>query len=251
MYLAYIDESGDNGWENSPSKFFVLGCLLVNKADWLFNLDALVSLRRKLKDRWGINPRAELKAKHLRWGTGPLEGLEIGLRDRMNIYKDNMEYQVSSMKIVNFAIAVEKSKIQHKDKDARYWAWTFLLQRIDKFCCSNKGKDKRSVIYPDEGHTLFIRRLLRQMRRIHTISGHYGGKLEIPTRLIVEDPSERKSHESYFVQVADWNAYAARRYPDIEPKKKVRKDLWDKLATTRLLDVNTNRVGPPGIVKWP
>lgn len=247
MYLAYIDESGDKGWDRSPSEFFVLGCLLVHEEQWLSNLDALVKRRKFLRDKWGISPRTELKSAHLRWGDGPLKGLGIGLRDRMNIFKDNMEYQANSMKVTNFAIAVEKSKITDRDKDARYWAWTFLFQRIHKFC----GGDERAIIYPDEGYILFVRKLLRQRRRIHTIKGHYGGRLDIPTKLIVEDPSERKSHESYFIQVADWNAYAARRSVYLEPKKRVRKDLWNKLGDSLLLEVNKNRVGPPGIVKWP
>lgn len=247
MYLAYIDESGDKGWDNSPSNHFILSCVLVHENMWLSNLDALVRLRRQLRDRWGIPPRMELKSEDLRWGRGCLSGLGIGLRDRMNIYKDIMEYQSNSMNITTFAIAVEKAKIKNRTRDARYWAWTFLFQRVDKFC----EPTEVASIYPDEGSTLFIRKLVRQMRRIHTIKGHYPGKLEIPTKLLVEDPSERKSHESYFIQLADYNAYAARRSLYIEPRKKVRNDLWDKLGSSRCLDVNKVVGGPPGIVKWP
>jgi hypothetical protein len=35
MYLAYFDESGDSGLVGSPTKFFVLSCVLVHQDDWL------------------------------------------------------------------------------------------------------------------------------------------------------------------------------------------------------------------------
>jgi hypothetical protein len=248
--IVYIDESGDKGWasDNSPTDFFVLGCVIVHESFWLANVDALVNLRRQLKKRWGINTRTELKSEDFRWGHGALEGLDIGLRDRMNIYKDVMEYQSNVMNTSNFAIAIQKSKIKDKSRDGRHWAWVFALQRINRFC---RGGE-RAIIFPDEGHATFAQRLVRQMRRYHTITGHYGDKLEIPIQLIVEDPQSRKSHDSYFIQVADWNAYAARRSRYIEPTKKVRRDLWDKLGNTLLLQVNELTGGwPPGIVKWP
>jgi hypothetical protein len=73
MYLAYIDESGDNGTDYITTPFFVLSCVLIHESDWLHNLDAMISLRRHLKSRWGINTRAELKAQDFRWGHGALK----------------------------------------------------------------------------------------------------------------------------------------------------------------------------------
>ena len=248
VFIVYLDESGDKGWNNSPTDFFVLTCILVHETFWLQNLDSLVGLRRRLKERWGINTRVELKSEDFRWGHGAFKGLDIGLRDRMNIYKDVMEFQPNSLSTSNFAVAIQKSKLTDKTKDARYWAWEFALQRINRFCVA---KGERAILLPDEGHASFARKLLRQMRRIHTISGHYGGVLDIPVQLIVEDPQSQRSHDSYFIQVADWNAYAARRSPYIEPTGKVRKDLWDKLGDSLLLEVNQIRGGPSGIVKWP
>jgi hypothetical protein len=132
----------------------------------------------------------------------------------MNIYKDVMEFQANNMNCTIFAVAIDKSNIKDRSRDAREWAWTFALQRINRFCAE---KTEQAIIIPDRGHALFIRKLLRKMRRLHRITGHYGGKLDIPVQLIVEDPVDRLSKESYFIQVADWNAYAARRSTYIEP----------------------------------
>ena len=248
VFIVYLDESGDKGWDNSPTDFFVLSCVLIHETFWLQNLDALIALRRGLKKRWGINTRAELKSEHFRWGRGAFKVLGIGLRNRMNIYKDVMEYQPNTLNTSNFAVAIQKSKLRDKTNDARHWAWVFALQHINRFC-SDKGE--RAIIFPDEGHAHFARTLLRQMRRIHTITGHYGGKLDIPVQLIVEDPQNQRSQDSYFIQMADWNAYAAHRSPCIAPTSKVRKDLWDRLGDSLLIEVNKLRGGPLGIVKWP
>jgi hypothetical protein len=248
MYLAYLDESGDQGWGAGSSSWFILSCMLIHENNWLQSLDRIITLRKHLKDRWGIPPRAELKSEYFRWGNGAFTGLDIGLRDRMNIYKDVMEYQASSLDSRVFATAIKKGLIKDKSKDARHWAWTFTLQRIDRFCTDAK---EHAMILPDRGHAPFIRKLLRGMRRHHSIEGYFGGKLDIPTQLIVEDPVDRLSKESYLIQVADWNAYAARRSPYVEPTKKVRPDLWDKLTPVLLTEVNKLKGGPPGIVIWP
>jgi len=120
--------------------------------------------------------------------------------------------------------------------------------------CSKK--DDRCILFPDEGHRFLIRQRVRAMRRFHYVPSHYGPR-SLPLRVerILEDPSDRRSEDSYFVQIADLNAYAAHRSTHVEPKRKVDGGLWDSLATevgdARLLDVNIVRRGPPGIVRYP
>ncbi|MBI4234636.1 MAG: DUF3800 domain-containing protein [Chloroflexi bacterium] len=246
MYLAYLDESGDHGTVSGSSAWFVLSCVLVHDQKWLATLDQLIVLRRNLHQHWGLPARTELKAQHFRWGHGPFEEHKTGLRDRMNIYKDVMEYQAAQLAVRVFTIAIAKARL--RSPDARTWAWTMALQRIDKFC---QVQDERAMIFPDAGHAPFIRKLLRKVRRIQVIKGHYGGKIEIPAKRIVEDPNDRHSQDSYLIQLADWNAYAALRSPYLEPRKKVRQDLWDRLAPLIVKEVNSVAGGPPGIVVWP
>ena len=66
---------------------------------------------------------------------------------------------------------------------------------------------------------------------------------------IVEDPSDRESHESFFIQLADLNAYAAAQ--TIRPGANIGGELWDGLGDSRILEVNVLRKGPPGIKVWP
>ena len=50
MYFAYADESGDSGYENSPSSAFVLSIVLVHERDWLRLLDRMVIMRRYINE---------------------------------------------------------------------------------------------------------------------------------------------------------------------------------------------------------
>jgi hypothetical protein len=176
----------------------------------------------------------------------------------MILYKDIMNFQ-SSIPIKTFAVAIEKQPASRKGWNPRYCAWRFAIQRLDTFCRKNQDgthKDERCMIFPDEGHGFFIRKIIRAMRRFHHVPKHYGpGTLTIPTSRILEDPNDRKSHESYFIQLCELNAYACHRSKYIEPIINMDTTMWDELQTSvddvRLLEVNKIRGGPPGIVKYP
>ena len=90
------------------------------------------------------------------------------------------------------------------------------------------------------------------MRRYHNVPRHWGGgTIAFPIHRIVEDPNERESQDSYFIQLADWNAYAAFHSQYVSPIRSVPADLWDELGNLFVKEVNTVRGGPPGIVLYP
>lgn len=255
VYICYFDESGDSGLANAYIHWFVLNCVAVHESDWLNVLNGLVALRRELRDAHGILPRAELKGAHFRNGAGAFAGLGLSRPERMDIYRFILNYE-SSLPIRTFSVAINKARAHERGWEPRYCAWTFAFQRLDTMC--RKESDWCSV-YPDEGHGFFIRKRVRAMRRFHHVPKHYGpGSFPLPVERILEDPNDRKSGDSYFIQMADLNAYACHRSKYVAPLRKVPRDLWDCLATeageSRHLPVNElqppgNR--PPGIVRYP
>lgn len=248
MYLAYLDESGDSGLVRSPTRFFVLCCVLVHEAHWLETLDMLVGLRRSLKNDHAIPTRPEIKSTDIRWSRGVLRALRWSLDKRMRLFRKLLRFEDEGLNLKTFCVAIEKAPAQARGWEPRYAAWTFAIQRINRFC----GNQEWATLYPDQGHGMFIRKRLRHMRRYHVVPGHYGPKtIPFPVQRIVEDPNERVSQDSYFIQIADWNAYAAHRSKHVDPICPVADDLWDELESTRLLEVNAVRGGPPGIVRYP
>lgn len=251
LYLAYTDESGDSGYINSPTKYIVICCILVNEKKWHVTLENIINLRQKLKEKHGIPVRSELKAEHLVYGRGPLKGLQISRRGRIAIYESLLDFESNNLDIQTFAIAIAKDRIKSQSvNDPRARAWAFLMQRLETFC-EKCDPPERAMLLPDEGHGQMVQRIMRKMRRYQVVKGLYGGRLDITAKCLVEDPVHKNSSESYFIQVADWNAYAAHKYKEIAPNTRVKDDLWDRLGRIRLLDVNEQTGGPPGIVVWP
>ncbi len=252
MWLAYFDESGDSGHPalvNTPTQFFVLSAVLFHQDAWLPILDRLIALRRRLRTQYNIPARPEIKAQDIRPGKGVFRSLSVEPAARLDLYRDLMRFQETELPEVQcFSIAIAKARILKRETDIRETAWTYALQRVDTFCQDVKDK---ALLFPDEGHGPFIKKLLRRLRRHHQISGHFGGRMDIPTQQIIEDPNDRKSHDSYLIQLADWNALACHRSRYVDPRPNMASDLWDLMPSRHLRAVNNVTGGPPGIVVWP
>lgn len=247
MYFAYADESGDSGYENSPSSAFVLSIVLVHERDWLRLLDRMVIMRRYINETFGVSPRVELKASYLIQRQGIFRRLPLGPKERLDIYQLAMKFQRVEAAFTSFAVYIDKTKIQNRDRDLRDFAWSFAIERLDNFA-AHKGEFVH--ILPDAGHGYFIRRLVRRMRRYHHVPSAFGASsLSAAAVRVVEDPSDRHSEESYFIQLADLNAYAALRH--VSPTSRLAGDLWDELGDTRLTAVNRIAGGPIGIKVFP
>ncbi len=98
MYLFYFDESGDSGLVGSPTKFFVLSCVIVHQDQWLPTLDKLIEMRRLIRVRHGISTRPEIKASDIRRGRGPLASLRWSLERRMVFYRNLLKYQAGHLR---------------------------------------------------------------------------------------------------------------------------------------------------------
>lgn len=247
MYFAYFDESGDSGMgTKSPTSAFALACVLIHDNDWLNALDQAVAFRRYLRDQFRIPMRAELKATSLIHNSGDIKAAELTFDARMAAYRAVMRFQRKTGLVKVFAIVLAKDRIQKRDTDVRDRAWEFAIQRLERFGSANKDN---ILVIPDEGHGDFLRRKIRAMRRFSYVQSMYGtGSLDRRAVNILEDPVERKSSDSYFIQFADLDAYAAVKR--VLPGPHIDGSLWDEMDTARLREVTASRTAP-GIVVWP
>lgn len=248
MFLAYFDESGDSGYVQSPTMAFSLVAVLVHDRDWLQTLDEIVNFRRYLKTNFGLPVRAELKAQWIIHNQQAMRPLGLSYDARLNLYRACMRFQRKVGTIRTFAIVINKTKVTKQSVSARDWAWVRAIERLERFGAEFSENIK---IFPDEGHGYFIKRKIREMRRFHYVPSAFSGAemLERRAANIIEDPSDRKSNESFFVQFADLNAYAAFRR--VHPARSFDGSFWDDLGPAHILKVNAIRGGPPGIVSWP
>lgn len=251
MYLAYVDESGSTGAvEAGGSKSFVLGCVLVRDGEWAATFDGLIGYRRFLKARFGVPVRAEIKANHILQNADAFRTLALSERARHAIYQGHLRLN-AKLGLKVFAIVIRKEQI--RSGDPHDFAWTFLLQRLERFTTK---QGSQALIVHDEGNEGRVRALARKSRRAGIAGSAISpGFLRVPFRGLVDDPVARRSHESYFLQLADLAAYAAFRRVYPPPARAVQivpEMMWDELGAARLAEVSQRSPGPsPGIVSWP
>ncbi|MDW8339059.1 MAG: DUF3800 domain-containing protein, partial [Thermoleophilia bacterium] len=94
----------------------------------------------------------------------------------------------------------------------------------------------------------------REMRRHSMVGSLIGGSLSRPlVRYLIDDPVERDSRQSYMVQLADLNAYAA--YRKERPDPLFPATMWDDLGDAILTEANkifvSRGLERPGIVCGP
>ena len=226
---------------------FVLGVILIQEENWLHALDRVVDMRRHMRNQWGLSPRAELKAFNILAPKREFRDLQLSRKQRLDIYALSMSALEKLDVFQTFAVCIDKSLVKKREYDPRTFAWQFVLERLDNYATRNS---EWVTLFPDAGHGYFIRQMVRRLRRFHRVPSAFGGGVvNAQARRIIEDPSDRDSQDSYFVQLADLVAYAAHRY--IFPTQKFGRDAWEMLGESRLVEVNKIAGGPPGIKVFP
>jgi hypothetical protein len=208
VLLAYVDESGNTGPVNGGGSLtYTLGCVLVEAEQWPTAFEELLQLRRRLRTKFGLPMRAEVKANALLRGTGPFKKLALAPAERRLIYRAHLTI-LASLPARAFAVVVDKRGWNPKD----YFdlAWEGLLQRLER---TSSHEQTTFMVLHDEGENAAVRAWVRRSRRHLTAGSAFGGPavLRNPARMLVDDPVPRKSHHSYMVQLADLVAYAAFR----------------------------------------
>ena len=251
MHFAYVDESGDAG--PAGSQTYSLGVVMVEASQWPATFDELIDFRRHLRDRFGIPVRAELKANYLLRNGGPLRPLALSESARRAVYRSHMRLQ-PKLGLRAFAVVIRKASLRERRSgiDPRDVAWEYLLQRLERF--TTKGGTEVLLVH-DEGDAARVRTLARKARRAGSAGSAFGtGALGRPATRVLDDPVPRDSTQSYFLQLADMNAYAAFRRVVPPPERRmniVPQEMWGELGDARFRPVSQLAGGPPGIVVYP
>lgn len=254
VYIAYVDESGDDGVKRGSSLTYVLGCVVIESPDWAETFDSVIMFRRYVAASFGVPVRAEIKANHLLRNGGPLRERPLSERARFKLYRAHMRVQ-DKLGMKAFAVVIDKGEAANRiggRRPSSDIAWEYLLQRLER---SFRGS--QVLVVHDEGDPLTIRKRARKARRAGTAGSAFGsGMLNVPFRNLLDDPVSRDSKQSYFLQLADLNAYAAFRRLHPPPPNRgevVPQRMWDYLAAAHMTAVRSTAryPGPPAIVPWP
>lgn len=253
MYLAYMDESGDPG-PRSAVPTYTVGCVFIHASQWADEFERVLNFRRYLRRDFGLKLRDEVKGSELAKGTGPWAGLGLPNRTRKGIFRSFMRLQDRGAVIKSYAVVIDKSDSRTSTTEtARETAWRYTLQRVETFARVN---NETVMLVPDSGQYFWFRALAREMRRFSYVGSAFGmgaGMRRNLEKILVDDPVERDSVESYLIQMADLNAYAAYRNRRPDPQFPV--NMWGELGGAILTEANRIQVqkkgGTAGIVDGP
>lgn len=222
MYIMYVDESGDPGIVNSPTKYFILSALVVHESSWKRLLDESIDFRRVLKKDKGLLMRQEIHASEFISKRITFKK-NISRNDRLDILKRCIDWLKQLDYIEILTVKIDKSRNQNPF-DA---AWQLLIQRFENTLRNDNFvqpsfKSDTGIIVCDNTDSKKLTGIVRKMRRINFIPSMFGtGSRNIPLVKIIKDPIFRESSNSYIIQLVDVVAYFAKQYFD--PNKYIRK----------------------------
>ena len=90
-YIAYFDETGDDGVTTNSSDHFILTSLYMPAESWQQNFEKMRILRRELKDKYGFHISEEMHTKHFLTDKNPYRNYQWSkeARDNKSIYVNN------------------------------------------------------------------------------------------------------------------------------------------------------------------
>jgi len=219
MYLCYFDETGDDGFPNQSSNFFVLTSLYMHHLNWKANYNHVLDFRRQLKSDYNLPIKFEFHTKPFLTDKNPYRDLKLTKQGKKEILFLFFELLASlDLKIIN--VVINKDNIDALEYNVLDRALTYNIQRIENDLKSTDPAH-RFLLITDEGRLSKMVKTTRKIQKINFIPSKYNnGSYRNEIEKMIEDPLPKKSSESFFIQLADMVSYVVflycnRRYSKI------------------------------------
>lgn len=240
MYLIYIDDSTDR-----PTNVF--SAIAIPHQSWNDCFDYIKSWRRHLKSVHGIPLDYELHATQFLSGRGSNGALaSLSRHQRSQIFHKTFQ-------VVEYMdrFGAKVFNVCNTDDD-QFRAFERLLNRINR---TMRAWDSYAHLICDEGKEHQYISMVRRMRVYNPIPSNYGewndgsATKNIVLDRILEDPQFKKSHNSYFIQTADFLAHGLLRQERPTPKARQRRIHKSFSQLHNVLVRACNRNDPLGIIR--
>ena len=259
-YIAYFDESGDDGFPDYSCDFFVLTSLYINAENWQNGFNALRACRIGLKEQYGLHSSEELHTKQLLSDKDPYRKYGWSLEQKREIIIA-MTRCISGLDAKSISVVIDKTHIAKTDYPVLETALTYNIQRIE----NDSHGEWKYIIITDKGRLAPMRNTARAIRAYNPIPSKYTpGYTDQPVQNLIEDILEKDSAESYFIQACDFISYFVHLYYKTTIKKEALPNRVARvidpnfagrvLATLKqggLLNLKANAHNPYGLVIYP
>jgi hypothetical protein len=239
MHFVYIDDSGDE-------KVYGYSALCIPADEFRAILISVKGFRRRLRQSDGIYINREFHAVDFVAGRGRLGRTAITKWRRRELFADTLSLVTTlpGVRLFN-AFGTRDGKLQLLER---------LVNRINR---NMKECQSKAVLIFDEGEERTYTRLVRKMGVFNPIKSMYrcwedGNETKnIPIEHVIEDPTFRRSKQSYFIQLADFCGYSLlQKERPTTNLKKARLRLHECFDILRPICVReANQSDPFGIVR--
>jgi hypothetical protein len=178
---------------------------VTNGEKWASTFAKVKDFRRKLKTERGIFMSQELHAWKFAAGKGKIADRPIYKPERAAIFREVLQFIADSKCFVVVSSC-------HRNEQ---FAFERLMNRINR---TAEARKQSVLLFFDQGEEAEITKRIRRMRVHNPIPSRFGHWLgtgsttkSIPLSHCVEDPIFKDSKASYFIQLADFCAYALLR----------------------------------------
>lgn len=214
MYLAYYDESGDDGYPKFSSKLFVLSCVYLSHGMWKDVYAKIQEIRKRLQRSYSLPVKLEMHTKGFILNKNPYKKYNFSDNTRIQIIDSFCRF-VSDLDLKIINVVINKEAVNSPKYNVLETALTYSVQRLENDLNKNK-ESKRFMILTDEGRIGKMRKTTRKIQRINIIPSQFTAQsYRKEIELLIEDPLEKKSSESYLIQISDMVAYIVFLYSTI------------------------------------
>lgn len=216
MRIVYYDEAGDDGYPKASSPLFALSALYMHYLQWQPNFERIREFRRQVRRDFGLPVKTELHTKYFVLGKRPYRTLGISEEDRLRVmalFADLIG--TLDARIIN--VVVVKPNLRGNNLSVLDTALKFSVQRIENDLAPARNPESRFMIITDPGRVGAMRSTTRRVQRINYIPSRFSPtpyRREITA--LIEDPMQKDSRESYFIQLADYVSFVVYLYAIFE-----------------------------------
>ncbi len=224
--IAYIDESYD-------TYAFVMSALIVPAHAWREGFNRLRDYRRHLKATYGIFTSKELHATEFVAGRGGIAPKVVPKGLRAFLFRQTIQVIASLPGVSVISGCWTKAGMSQNDCHAK--AFSRIQERLQTRCSKRDG---HMLMVVDEGKEDELRRIARRTKVWNPVKSAYGTWEDgspyknIPNERLIEDPIFKPSHQSYFLQAADFIAFALLK-GEVPPTRHIAKygltDVYEEL----------------------
>lgn len=210
MFIAYFDESGDDGYPRYSSELFVLTSVYLHYSNRQGCFQKFYDFRKSLRASYHFPIKQEFHTKEFITDKAPYHG-KFSTTIRRNILYGFCAFAATlDLKVVS--VVIDKQNVRRPSYHVLKNALTYNVQRIENDLAplGNVGK---FMIISDEGRVGAMRNVTRKIQKVNYIPSQFGNtsyRKEIGT--LLEDPLPKNSDQSYFIQLADMISFIVTLY---------------------------------------